>query len=263
MPKILLTGAAGGIGQAAVQRLLENGHTVIATDSSLDRLQAAFPQPHARLLLAAHDVTSYTAWETLAQTYADIEVLVQLAGIMRVGWFAEQPVEVFELQLRVNLLGLGYGCQVYGRLFRARGRGHLINIASLAGVSPIPGIAGYAATKFGVRGLSLSIAEELRPYGVSVTVICPGPVRTSLILDELPRPESVYTLSAGGLLEPIDVAKAIEKAIRRKPLEILLPRDKAFAARLVSWMPQLQRSAARFFAKGAEKRRQAYLQKKA
>ena len=259
MPKILLTGAAGGIGQATVQRLLKANHTLIATDISLEKLHATFPEPHPNLRLDTLDVTSFAAWQDTIQKYPDIDILVQLSGIMRVGWFVEQPIEVFEAQLRINLLGLAYGCKVYGEIFKARGHGHIVNIASLAGVAPIPGIAGYAATKFGVRGLSLSLSEELRPYGVYVTVICPGPVRTPLILDELPRPESVFTLSAGGLLEPADVARAVERAIARRPLEITLPFTKSVAARLVSFFPAIQRWAARLLAAGAERRRQKLL----
>lgn len=259
MPKILLTGTAGGIGQATVQRLLRANHTLIATDVSLERLQAAFPEPHPNLRLDTLDVTSLAAWQDTIQKYPDIDILVQLSGIMRVGWFVEQPIEVFETQLRINLLGLAYGCRVYGEIFKARGQGHIVNIASLAGVTAVPGIAGYSATKFGVRGLSLALAEELRPCGVHVTVICPGPVRTPLILDELPRPESVFTLSAGGLLEPADVARAIDRAIRRRPLEISLPFSKSVAARFVSLFPVLGRWAARFLAADAERRRQKLL----
>ncbi len=259
MPKILLTGSAGGIGQSTVQRLLNAHHTLIATDVSLERLKAAFPETHPNLHLVPLDVTSYTAWETIARAYADIDILIQLSGIMRAGWFVEQPIETFEAQLRINLLGLAYGCKVYGELFKRRGHGHIINIASLAGVVPVPGIAGYSATKFGVRGLSLALAEELRPYGVYVTVICPGPVRTPLILNELPKPESALTLSAGGLLEPVDVARAIERAILRRPLEITLPLHKSLAARVVSIFPSLQRWAVRFLFSDAERRRQAYL----
>ena len=261
MPKILLTGAAGGIGQATVERLLAAHHTLIVTDASLERLQIAFPHPHPNLHLTALDVTSYAAWQAVAQNHPDIDILIQLAGIMRAGWFVDQPIEVFEAQLRINLLGLAYGCKVYGEIFKARRQGHIINMASLGGVAAVPGIAGYSATKFGVRGLSLALAEELRPYDVHVTVICPGPVRTPLILDELPKPESVFTLSAGGLLGPIDVAKAIERAIRRRPLEITLPRSKSIAARMVSLFPPLQRWAARLLAPDAERRRQKYLQK--
>ncbi len=261
MPKILLTGAAGGIGQTTVQRLLRAQHTLIVTDVSMERLQAAFPDPHPHLHLTPLDVTSYSEWEAIAQQYPDVDILVQLSGIMRAGWFVDQSIETFESQLRINLLGLAYGCQVYGARFKARGHGHIINIASLAGVVPVPGIAGYSATKFGVRGLSLALAEELRPYGVYVTVICPGPVRTPLILNELPKPESALTLSAGGLLEPVDVAKAIERAIRHRPLEITLPFYKSVAARVISLFPSLQRWAGRFLFSDAERRRQAYLKK--
>ncbi len=257
--KILLTGSAGGIGQATVQRLLKRGHTIIATDISLEKLQEAFPDPLPNLHLATLDVTSYEAWQAVAERYPDINILIQLSGIMRVGWFIEQPIEVFESQLRINLLGLAYGCKVYGERFKARRHGHIINVASLAGVVPIPGIAGYSATKFGVRGLSLALAEELRSYGVQVSVICPGPVRTPLILDELPKPESVLTLSAGGLLEAADVARAIERAIQRRSLEITLPLSKSLAARLIALFPSLQRWVVPLLSGSAERRRQAYL----
>ncbi len=263
MPKVLLTGGAGGIGQATVALLLKAGYQVVATDASEEALRRAYPTPSEHLQLAKLDVTSYEAWEALREAHGDSEILIQLAGIMRAGWFVEQDPKVWLQQLQVNLLGLGYGCRVFGAHFQARGGGHLINIASLAGIAPVPGIAGYTGTKFGVRGLSLALAEELRPYGVAVTVICPGPVRTPLILDELPSPASVFTLSAGGLLEPIDVAKAVMRAIRRKPLEITLPWNKSLAARLLAVWPGLQTAVAGLVRKGAEKRREKLLREQA
>lgn len=259
MPKALLTGAAGGIGQATTALLLKKGYEVLVTDASEEALQRAYPTPSPQLRLAKLDVTNYEAWKAIKEAHGDSDILIQLAGIMRAGWFVEQDPRVWVQQLQVNLLGLGYGCRVFGAHFRARGHGHLINIASLAGIAPVPGIAGYTGTKFGVRGLSLALAEELRPYGVAVTVICPGPVRTPLILDELPSPASVFTLSAGGLLEPEDVAQAIWRAIQKKPLEITLPWNKSFAARLLAVWPSLQTTLAGIVRKGAEKRRERLL----
>lgn len=261
MPKALLTGAAGGIGQATARLLWEKGFSLILTDVSLETLHQAYPSLPTGSALHPLSVTELAAWEATAEQYADIDILIQLAGVMRVGTFIEQPIDEWHLQLQVNLLGVAYGCWVYGRLFAQRGRGHIINVASMAGVAPIPGIAGYTATKFGVRGLSLALDAELRPRGVPVSVIGPGPVQTPLILNELPKPESVYTLAAGGLLRPEAVARAIYRAIRQRPPEILLPWHKAVAARLVSLFPSLHHLTARLVEPGARRRREKYLKK--
>lgn len=260
MPKAILTGAAGGIGQATARLLWEKGFSLVLTDASEAALQKAFPSVPEGSLLYPLDVTQLSAWEALAAAHGDADVLIQLAGVMRAGRFIEQPVEEWHLQLDVNLRGLGYGARTFGRLFAERKQGHIINIASLAGVAPVPGIAGYTATKFGVRGLSLALDLELRPLGVPVTVICPGPVATRLIFDELPKPESVYTMVAGDLLKPEEVAHAVWRALRRQPREITLPWNKALAARIASAFPGVLATTARFLEKGAAERRAKYLQ---
>jgi len=260
MPKALLTGAAGGIGQATAQLLWRKGFDLVLTDRDESLLHRTYPEVPAGSTSYVLDVTSLKAWQEAAQRFTEVDTLIQLAGVMRAGTFIHQPIETWHLQLQVNLVGLAYGAWTFGRLFAERRSGHLIHLSSLAGVAAIPGIVGYTATKFGVRGLSLGLDAELRPLGVPVTVIGPGPVRTPLILNELPKPESVYTLAAGGLLEPEEVAQAIWRAIRKRPREILLPFHKAMAARLVSIWPALQSYATSLFESGARRRREKYLQ---
>lgn len=259
MPKVLITGAAGGIGQATARLLWQKGFHLILTDASDAALAKAFPQVPDGSHIETLDVTDLQAWEAAAERHKDTDILIQMAGIMRAGTFIEQPIEEWHLQARVNLDGVIYGAQTFGRHFAARGQGHIINIASMAGIAPVPGITGYTATKFAVRGFSLALDMELRPRGVPVTVICPGPVATPLIFNELPKPESVYTLSAGGLLAPEAVARAVWRAIRRRPREILLPLNKAIAARLVSLFPALLGIAPRLMTPGAARRRTHYL----
>ncbi|MCS7161821.1 MAG: SDR family NAD(P)-dependent oxidoreductase [Bacteroidia bacterium] len=259
MPKVLLTGAAGGIGVATARRLWEKGFQLVLTDLSLGTLERAFPEVPSGSSRELLDVQSLENWQEIAERHPDTEIVIQLAGVMRVGKFIEQPLDVWHLQQGVNLTGLVYGAWVFGRRFAERGHGHLIHVASLAGIAPVPGITAYTATKFGVRGFSLALDLELRPHGVPVTVICPGPVATPLIWNELPKPESVYTLAAGGLLKPETVARAIERAIRYRPREIALPAYKAWAARLVGAFPRLLPWAVRLFTKGAARRRAKFL----
>ncbi|MCS6790764.1 MAG: SDR family NAD(P)-dependent oxidoreductase [Bacteroidia bacterium] len=261
MPKVLLTGAAGGIGKATTHLLHQKGYHLILTDYDERLLSQAYPEAHPSWKFHALDVTRLEAWEETLAHFPDIDVLIQLAGIMQVGWFVESPVSDIEKQTAINLMGLAYGCYVYGRHFAKRGEGHIINLASLAGIAPIPGITAYTATKFGVRGLSLALDAELRPRGVAVTVICPGPVGTSMIWNVLHRPESAYAFSMGGVLEPEAVAKAIERAIRKRPKEITLPLYKSIAARIVSLFPVLLSWAEWLMLKGAEQRRRHYWEK--
>lgn len=262
MPKVLITGAAGGIGRVTAKLLWEKGFSTILTDVSQEALVAAFPDLPPDCILERLDVTRLSEWEAIAGKYQEIDILIQMAGVMRAGTFVEQPIDEWHLQQQVNLTGVIYGAKVYGQVFVRRGYGHIINVASLAGIAPVPGIAGYTATKFAVRGFSLALDMELRPRGVAVTAICPGPVATSLIFDELPKPESVYTLSAGGLLPPESVAQAIWRAIRRRPKEILLPYHKAIAARIVSLAPRLLIWVPQLMEKGAARRRSEYLRKR-
>ncbi|MCS7298003.1 MAG: SDR family oxidoreductase [Bacteroidia bacterium] len=259
MPKVVITGAAGGIAQATARLLWQKGYQLVLTDISEAILQKAYPHLPAGSMQEILDVTDLSAWEALLERHKDAAILLQTAGIMRVANFIDQPIEEWHLQQRVNLTGLVYGCWVFGRHFAQRRSGHIINIASMAGVAPVPGVVGYTATKFGVRGLSLALDMELRPQGVPVTVICPGPVATPLIFNELPKPESIYTMVMGGLLTPEAVAEAIWRAIRRRPREILIPGYKAIAARLVSLFPSLLGIVPPLLRPGAARRREEYL----
>lgn len=138
MPKVILTGAAGGIGQATARLLWEKGYTLVLTDSRKEALETAYPTLPGGSCLQEVDVTSIEAWQALAQAHGDADVLIQLAGVMRAGNFLEQPLEVWHLHAQVNLYGIVYGAWTFGRLFVQRGRGHLIHIASLAGGSAYP-----------------------------------------------------------------------------------------------------------------------------
>lgn len=258
--KIAITGAAGGIAQATVKLLLEKTPAqLILTDYDIALLEAIYAM-HTRCTLRKLDVRDASHWRALWEEEG-ITHLIQLAGIMRVGSLASQPLSEWELQRSVNLDGTILGTVSGAKYFLRRGGGHIINVASLAGVAPIAGISFYTATKFGVRGFTLSADLELRPKGVALTVICPGPVWTPLFWNEVKKEEAYYTLMAGGVLEPQEVAQAIYRALRKKPQEIALPAGKAFLARLASFFPNFIPSMAGWFSGAAKKRQNQLAQK--
>ncbi|MGQ9863278.1 MAG: SDR family NAD(P)-dependent oxidoreductase [Bacteroidia bacterium] len=258
--KIIITGAVGGIAQATVKLLLQKTQAhLVLTDYDVSLLEATY-SPHARYTLHKLDVRELSDWDSLWQEEG-ITHLIQMAGVMRVGSLEVQSLEEWTLQRSVNLDGVILGTVSGARYFLQRGGGHIINIASLAGVAPIAGISFYTATKFGVRGFTLAADMELRSKGVALTVVCPGPVWTPLFWNEVKKEEAYYTLSAGGVLAPQAVAQAIYRALRKKPQEIALPAGKAFLARIASFLPNFTPLLARGLL-GAAKKRQAQLAQK-
>jgi 3-oxoacyl-[acyl-carrier protein] reductase len=155
-----------------------------------------------------------------------------------------------------------YGLRIVSEQMVKQGHGHIINTASLAGVSPVPGLGVYAATKHGVRGMSLSAAFELRDKGVFVSVVCPDLVDTDMLTTQLHREETAVTFSGNQTpLTPDDIVRAILKVMRTKQLEIGIPESRRLLAKLVSFFPLLGVWTQRMIAqKGA--RQQAKLQQR-
>jgi 3-oxoacyl-[acyl-carrier protein] reductase len=120
-----------------------------------------------------------------------------------------------------------------------RGGGHIINIASLAALAPVPGIALYSASKYAVRGFSLAAAQELRPHGVAVTVICPDAVDTPMLDRQIDQDAAAMSFSGARFLTVDDVSAAVlGRALPKRPLEIHLPRSRALLARIADLFPR-------------------------
>jgi 3-oxoacyl-[acyl-carrier protein] reductase len=246
-----LTGCASGIGQHLADKLVSQGRRLFATDINLDSLAAHaqlnnWPQDRVRLLQL--DVRDRQAWtESIRQAveaFGEIDVLMNIAGYMLAGWAREAPSEIVDRHFDINVKGAIYGTQAAAQQMikqdGGRGRGHIINIASLSALVPIPGIAIYSASKYAVRAFSLAIAQELRPDNIYVTVISPDAVHTPLLNPQKGIEAAAIVFSSPKLLTVEDVVGAIlEKAIPRKPLEIIIPARRGWLAHLTNIFPQL------------------------
>jgi 3-oxoacyl-[acyl-carrier protein] reductase len=124
---------------------------------------------------------------------------------------------------------------------KTRGRGHIINIASLAGIAPVPGIAYYTASKFAIRGFSLAAAYEYEPFGVAVSVVCPDLVKTPMLDLQLNFQDETDLVFSGNSrpLQPADVTCAILALMKSKKREISIPASRGLLARLASIWPSL------------------------
>ncbi len=260
---IVVTGAAGGIGRLLVARLVEAGHQITATDVSIEALRNAAADlawPEQRVQSLAHDVTSGAAWQSLLehaeQHWGGVDVLVNLAGVLRVESVCELTAEAVALQLDVNTRGVILGTQAAASRMVRRGRGHVINVASMAALAPVPGIAVYSASKYAVRGFSLAAAQELEPQGVHVTVVCPDAVATPMVDYQLDYPAAALTFSGSRVLSADEVARAIVRLlVKRPPLELAIPRSRGWLARVSNLFPRglHRRISARLVAKGLQR----------
>ena len=245
----LITGAASGIGFELARTLLQRGDTVVACDLNIQPMEElrAHATERNHLQLQQLDVRDAAQWEAAVQStsnYGRIDTVMNVAGVMRVNLIDTVPDSDIDLMLDVNTKGTILGTQAAYRVMRRqkddRGRGHIINIASLAGVAPIPGAALYTASKFAVRGYSLAVAQELKPYGIALTVICPDAVSTPMVAPYVATPEAAVIFSGARLLTIQEVVDAIvNRAMVKRPIEITLPRSRATLAKIASAWPGL------------------------
>ncbi len=213
----IITGAGRGIGAAIAIKLAGLGATTVLcgrTRKTLETTADSISAAGGRGVVRECDVTDLRSVETTASelenTLGRIDILVNNAGI---GSFAgplhQMEPRAWDAILNTNLRGVYYCIRSFApMMIRARG-GHIINISSLAGKNALPNGAAYAASKWGLNGLSYSVAEELRAHNIRVSVICPGSVDTDLSPHEGKNAEK--------MLKPADVAHVVAMLVTQSP----------------------------------------------
>ncbi|MBY0587224.1 SDR family oxidoreductase [bacterium] len=242
---VIVTGAASGIGKGLVEELSKRNHRVWALDVDEARLVSNADQlgwNARKVTWRAFDVRQPDHWkdviDDVVQQFGQLDVLLNVAGVVRPEFAHQLTPENIALQVDVNTKGLLLGCQAAARVMAEKGVGHIVNIASLAGIAPIRGISVYSATKFAVRGFSLAIAQELAPMGIHVSVVCPDAVDTPMVDYQLHFPEAAMTFSGPRVLTTDEVVRSImDEVLVRKPLEAIIPKSRSFQVRLASMLP--------------------------
>ncbi len=239
---IVITGAADGIGNATALGLAAEGATLVLSyveAGGLGALKAAFGAL-SRVTFVRADVRSPDAVRGLArqalETWGRVDAVVNCAGVVAPGAIDTCPAEDIATQLDTNLGGTINVTRAFVSLFKRQRSGHLVLIASLSGMVPLPGESIYAASKFAVRGFAHSIAYELEDAGIAVTVVCPDSTRTRML--EIEMGDAGSSLSfASPAMQPEQVARAIIGALRRPRLEVTVPAFRGRLIRLLGAMP--------------------------
>ena len=241
----IITGAASGIGKHWAKTLAEKvgEYQLVLADINETGLQEIFT-PSRSLRLHALDIRSVQQWQqVIADTlehFGRIDYLFNIAGGGHQAFFLNQPIENIDWVIDVNLKGPLIGMRAAGEVMIKQGSGHIINVGSLAGLSPTPGNSLYSAAKSGLRNASLAAAIEWRQQGLAVTVISPDLVDTALMQKHLDSGgEEVALTYTGVTLSVVDLEEAFWKAMRDKPLEINLPRWRGWLTKLNHINPSL------------------------
>lgn len=189
---VLVTGAAGGIGTALVERFLANGDTVIATDTTQEALQRlrVGSDPGARLSTAAADITSEDDVERLAgavrETAGHLDVLVNCAGYFPLVAFEEMTTAQWRAVIDINITGVYLVTHALLPLMKGRGWGRIVNFGSGSVFTGTARQVPYVAAKAAVVGFSRSLAREVGGYGITVNVVAPGLTVTPAVRDSFP-----------------------------------------------------------------------------
>ena len=212
----VITGAGRGIGAAIARKLAELGAVAVLCGRSRSTLEAtaqSIQKAGAQAEIAACDVTDLASVETTAshveRTLGRVDVLVNNAGVGGFGGpLHTLDPDSWDRVLNTNLRGVYYCIRCFAPIMIRARSGYIVNISSIAGKNALPNGAAYAASKWGLNGLTYSVAEELRAHSIRVAVICPGSTHTEL---------SPHTgKDPGKMLQPEDVAHVVEMLVTQK-----------------------------------------------
>lgn len=240
----VISGGSSGLGLAIAKAAAGQGATVVLLARRQAPLTAAVGTLQKRGATAhgfAVDVADATAVAAvvahIAQTIGVIDILVNAAGFGRFERAVDTDTATMNRLVRVNLLGTMYLTQLVGRDMMTRRRGHIVNIGSMAGKMATPKSAVYAATKAGVIGYSNALRLELKPYGVRVTTVNPGPINTNFFAaaDAKAYQQSVANLA----LDPDRLAARIVGAFHHRRRELNAPGIMAAAAIGYTLLPRV------------------------
>jgi 3-oxoacyl-[acyl-carrier protein] reductase len=242
---MLLTGCASGIGRHLAGALSARGHRILATDVNEEGLARAADEgrwDRSRVTLHKLDVRSEEAWEAaldaVERAFGGLDVLMNVAGFLQPAYVRDIGVKEMELTFDVNVIGVVLGTRAAARRMVPKGAGHIVNVGSLASLAPVPGLSIYSASKFAVRGFTLSAAMELQGSGVSVSLLMPDAVETPMLDKQVPYEEAAMTFSGSKPLTVADVERAIvEEVLPKRPLEVAIPASRAILARVATAAP--------------------------
>ncbi|WP_277452406.1 SDR family oxidoreductase [Janibacter sp. DB-40] len=241
----VVTGAGRGLGRQIAGLLVERGYRVLVTDvdeTAAKGAAAALGESATAMAVDVRDETQVVAArDRIVEIAAGLDVWVNNAGVLLTGPAWEQDDATRRLMLEVNALGTINGTVAAIHAMKGAGGGHIVNIASLAGITAVPGETVYAASKHAVMGFSLSTIADLRSAGVEdidISCICPDGIWTPMLHDKLDDPGSALSFS-GKLLRPEEVVEVVGDVLDRPRLVTAIPGWRGVVSRVGDVFPRV------------------------
>ena len=243
---IYITGGASGIGLEAGKRLAGLGANIVVfcrnpTDDALSAIEESRKSPSQRVARYRIDIANrQDVLQIIAQAAMEFgppDIVINSAGIAVTGEFAAMKFEDFDRVMQVNLYGSRHVCEAVLPLMRARGKGRIVLVASMAGVTPVYGYTDYGTSKYAVLGFGECLRYELKPLGIDVAVVCPGEVETPMIQAErhIIHPATRAMKEPGGTISVEQAASELISGIRRGKAIIVL----GGTSRITFWLRRL------------------------
>ena len=223
----LVTGSSRGLGRALVEVALEAGDRVAATARHPERVQDLLDLYGDAVLPLRLDVTDYdAAARVVAQThemFGRIDVVVNNAGYSDLGSFEDTTIDSFRTQIDTNFYGVVNVTKAAVPVLREQGSGHIFQVSSLSVRFSAPGLTAYQAAKWAVAGFSSGLAHELAPFGVQVTVLEPGGMRTDWAGSSMtvPQPSAPYQATIGAFAEQVRAGSGHEANNARRVAQVV------------------------------------------
>jgi len=243
---VVITGASMGVGQATARAFAERGANLVLVARGEDKLRAVAERLAIgdRVEIAALDVCDServaALFEQAQARFGSIDVLVNNAGCHIRGPVEAVAPDDIGRMIDVNLKAPMIATRLALPYLRQSRRPAVINVASLAGRTPVPGSATYSTTKFGLRAFGLALSEELRGSGIRIASVSPGPIATGFILDEI---DTVSDLTFSQPLSTVEqVAEAIVGLVDGGPNDLPMPRISGWLTTFTYLFPAVGRA---------------------
>ena len=229
-PVAIIAGASSGIGEAAAKELARNGYRVVLAARRQDRLSKLASLIREEGGVVQVFPTDFTQVEQIRllventiQSYGQIDVVVNSAGVGKLVWLDQQSLSEIQDQIQVNLIGAIQLTREVLPYMQKMGKGHLIHLTSISSWVGVPTYSIYTATKFGLRGFLESLRRELRGTGIIVSGVFPGAVDTEFDQQAGVHWEITGVAPKWLLVSPEEVAQLILKVIDKKRKNAVIP----------------------------------------
>ena len=247
---VVITGAGSGFGRGLALDFARLGWKVAASDIDMTRAEETVRLVNnagGQGLAIKCDVTNHQDVQNMSVTvlkvWGGVDIIINNAGVPVVGIMEEVSLEDWRFEIDIMLMSVIYGCRAFIPVMKKQGRGHIVNVASSAGIVSLPEMGPYNITKAGVISLSETLRSELKKHNIGVTVVCPTFFKTNLLdhihvsnEHQMKMAQAFFNKFASGTVESI--SKSTMKAIRANRLYVLPQANSKLLWMIKRIMPQ-------------------------